>query len=152
MSLKEQFGQDILLTGWGHSPFGKLADETLESLIVGVARDAIANAGLEPGQIDEVYLGQFNSGMVPLGFASSLALQVSISAFSSKRFFLRVSRSAKRGSAASSGRPINPHRTTNCSCLLAAMLIRPSAVAKAPEGAAVMFSVPIGRGSTPAVR
>ena len=77
MSLKEQFGKDILLTGWGHSPFGKLADETLESLIVGVAREAIANAGLEPGQIDEVYLGQFNSGMVPLGFASSLALQVS---------------------------------------------------------------------------
>ncbi|TJY69096.1 thiolase domain-containing protein [Arthrobacter sp. CAU 1506] len=77
MSLKDQFGKDILLTGWGHSPFGKLADETLESLIVGVARDAIANAGLEPGQIDEVYLGQFNSGMVPLGFASSLALQVS---------------------------------------------------------------------------
>lgn len=77
MSLQEQFGRDILLTGWGHSPFGKLADETLESLIVGVAREAIANAGLEPGQIDEIYLGQFNSGMVPLGFASSLALQVS---------------------------------------------------------------------------
>ncbi|MEV7649450.1 acetyl-CoA acetyltransferase [Arthrobacter sp. NPDC089319] len=77
MSLQEQFGKDILLTGWGHTPFGKLVDETLESLIVGVARDAIANAGLEPGQIDEVYLGQFNSGMVPLGFASSLALQVS---------------------------------------------------------------------------
>jgi acetyl-CoA C-acetyltransferase len=77
MSLKEQFGKDILLTGWGHSPFGKLADETLESLIVGVATEAIANAGLEPGQIDEIYLGQFNSGMVPLGFASSLALQVS---------------------------------------------------------------------------
>jgi acetyl-CoA C-acetyltransferase len=77
VSLKEQFGKDILLTGWGHSPFGKLADETLESLIVGVATEAIANAGLEPGQIDEIYLGQFNSGMVPLGFASSLALQVS---------------------------------------------------------------------------
>jgi acetyl-CoA C-acetyltransferase len=77
VSLKQQFGKDILLTGWGHSPFGKLADETLESLIVGVATEAIANAGLEPGQIDEIYLGQFNSGMVPLGFASSLALQVS---------------------------------------------------------------------------
>jgi acetyl-CoA C-acetyltransferase len=77
MSLKQQFGRDILLTGWGHSPFGKLVDETLESLIVTVARDAISNAGLEPGQIDEIYLGQFNSGMVPLGFASSLALQVS---------------------------------------------------------------------------
>ena len=77
MSLQEQFGKDILLTGWGHSRFGKLTDETLESLIVQVSSEAIANAGLEPGQIDEIYLGQFNSGMLPLGFASSLALQVS---------------------------------------------------------------------------
>jgi acetyl-CoA C-acetyltransferase len=77
MSLQEQFGKDILLTGWGHSRFGKLTDETLESLIVQVSREAIANAGLQPGQIDEIFLGQFNSGMLPLGFASSLALQVS---------------------------------------------------------------------------
>ena len=77
MGVRESFGTDVLLTGWGHSPFGKLVDETLESLIVSVAREAIASAGLEPGQVDEIYLGQFNSGMVPLGFASSLALQVS---------------------------------------------------------------------------
>jgi acetyl-CoA C-acetyltransferase len=77
MSLKEQFGKDVLLTGWGHSRFGKLTDESLESLIVQVATEAIANAGIEPGQIDEVYLGQFNSGMMPLAFPSSLALQVS---------------------------------------------------------------------------
>jgi acetyl-CoA C-acetyltransferase len=77
MSLQEQFGKDVLLTGWGHSPFGKLADETLESLIVQVATEAIAGAGIEPGQIDEIYVGQFNSGMMPLAFPSSLALQVS---------------------------------------------------------------------------
>ncbi|OAE00625.1 acetyl-CoA acetyltransferase [Arthrobacter sp. OY3WO11] len=77
MSLQEQFGKDVLLTGWGHSRFGKLADETLESLIVQVATEAIANAGIEPGRIDEIYLGQFNSGMMPLAFPSSLALQVS---------------------------------------------------------------------------
>lgn len=77
MSLREQFGKDVLLTGWGHSRFGKLADDTLESLIVQVATEAIANAGIEPGQIDEIYLGQFNSGMMPLAFPSSLALQVS---------------------------------------------------------------------------
>ncbi len=76
MSLQEQFGKDVLLTGWGHSRFGKLTEETLESLIVQVATEAIANAGIEPGQIDEVYLGQFNSGMMPLAFPSSLALQV----------------------------------------------------------------------------
>ncbi|MEO5313901.1 acetyl-CoA acetyltransferase [Pseudarthrobacter sp. CC12] len=77
MSLKEQFGKDVLLTGWGHSRFGKLAEETLESLIVQVATEAIGNAGIEPGQIDEIYIGQFNSGMMPLAFPSSLALQVS---------------------------------------------------------------------------
>ncbi|BCW57162.1 acetyl-CoA acetyltransferase [Arthrobacter sp. StoSoilB20] len=77
MSLKEQFGKDILLTGWGHSKFGKLTDDTLESLIVQVAGEAIENSGLDPKDIDEIYLGQFNSGMQPLGFTSSLALQVS---------------------------------------------------------------------------
>ncbi|WP_423183208.1 acetyl-CoA acetyltransferase [Arthrobacter sp. NyZ413] len=77
MSLKERFGKDVLLTGWGHSKFGKLSDETLESLIVQVSTEAMRNSGLEPGDIDEIYLGQFNSGMMPLGFTSSLALQVS---------------------------------------------------------------------------
>ncbi|MFF1255129.1 acetyl-CoA acetyltransferase [Pseudarthrobacter sp. NPDC058329] len=77
MSLQERFGKNVLLTGWGHSRFGKLTEETLESLIVQVATEAIANAGIEPGQIDEIYLGQFNSGMMPLAFPSSLALQVS---------------------------------------------------------------------------
>jgi acetyl-CoA C-acetyltransferase len=42
-----------------------------------VATDAINTAGIEPGQVDEVYVGQFNSGMMPLAFPSSLALQVS---------------------------------------------------------------------------
>ena len=77
MGVHDTFGTDVLLTGWGHSRFGRLEDETLESLVVGVGREAIARAGVEPAQVDEIYLGQFNSGMVPLGFASSLALQVS---------------------------------------------------------------------------
>ncbi|MGO4147704.1 acetyl-CoA acetyltransferase [Paenarthrobacter sp. YAF11_1] len=77
MSLRDQFGKDILLTGWGHSKFGKLTDETLESLIVQVTGEAIKNSGLDPKDIDEIYLGQFNSGMQPLGFTSSLALQLS---------------------------------------------------------------------------
>lgn len=77
MTVKDQFGTDVLITGWGHSPFGKLDDETLESLIVSVAREAIASAGIEAKDIDEIYLGQFNSGLLPLGFASSLALQIS---------------------------------------------------------------------------
>lgn len=77
MTVSTRFGTDVLLTGWGHSPFGKLPDESLESLIVGVAREAIESSGLAARDIDEIYLGQFNSGLLPLGFASSLALQVS---------------------------------------------------------------------------
>ncbi|MFA5607912.1 MAG: acetyl-CoA acetyltransferase [Leucobacter sp.] len=77
MSLVNEFGTDILLTGWGHSQFGKLAEHTLETLIVEAARDAIDDAGIDPGEIDEIYLGQFNSGLWPLAFASSLALQIS---------------------------------------------------------------------------
>lgn len=77
MSVKDQFGTDVLLTGWGHTKFGKLEGETLESLVVAAAREAISKSGLEPGQIDEIYLGNYNAGMVPLAFTSSLALQVS---------------------------------------------------------------------------
>ena len=98
MGVREMFGRDVLLTGWGHSRFGKLADETLESLIVSVATEAIANAGIEPGQVDEIYLGQFNSGMVPLGFASSLALQVSDSLANTPA--TRVENACASGSAA----------------------------------------------------
>lgn len=57
MSLREQFGRDILITGWGHSRFGRLSEETLESLIVQVAGEALAHAGLEPRDVGEVYVG-----------------------------------------------------------------------------------------------
>lgn len=77
MTVESRFGRDIVISGWGHSRFGRLADETLESLVVAVAEQAIRAAGLDPGDVDEIYLGQFNSGMWPLGFPSSLALQVS---------------------------------------------------------------------------
>ncbi|WP_344189817.1 acetyl-CoA acetyltransferase [Pedococcus aerophilus] len=77
MSLQEKFGTDVLLTGWGHTPFGRLEGESVESLVVTAATQALEAAGVEPGAVDEIYLGQFNSGMVPLGFPSSLALQVS---------------------------------------------------------------------------
>lgn len=98
MGVRETFGTDVLLTGWGHSRFGKLAEETLESLVVSVATEAITNAGIEPSQVDEIYLGQFNSGMVPLGFASSLVLQVSDSLANTPA--TRVENACASGSAA----------------------------------------------------
>ena len=61
----------IYITGSGHTRFGRLT-ETLEDLIVAAAREAIAEAAIDPAEIDAVFLGHFNSGLVPDGFASSL--------------------------------------------------------------------------------
>ena len=82
MTVKDTYGTDILITGWAHTPFGKLSEFDLEALIVDVATRAVADAGLEFSDIDAIYVGQFNSGMVPLAFVSSLALQASDSLFS----------------------------------------------------------------------
>ena len=35
------------IVGWAHTPFGKFDTETVESLVVKVATDALADAGLE---------------------------------------------------------------------------------------------------------
>ncbi|MCC4244232.1 acetyl-CoA acetyltransferase [Stappia indica] len=63
------------IVGWAHTPFGKHSDETVESLIVQVARDAIADAGFEPADIDEIVLGHFNAGFSAQDFTASLVLQ-----------------------------------------------------------------------------
>lgn len=63
-----------VVAGWGHTRFGK-REESLEELIVSAASDAIAHSGLVAGDIDEIVVGNFNAGMQPLGFISSLALQ-----------------------------------------------------------------------------
>lgn len=63
------------IVGWAHSRFGKLEDETLESLIVGVTRDALEHAGIGPDDVDEIVLGHFNAGFSPQDFTASLVLQ-----------------------------------------------------------------------------
>lgn len=63
------------IVGWAHSPFGKLADETVESLIVQVATEAMEHAGIGPDDVDEIVLGHFNAGFSPQDFTASLVLQ-----------------------------------------------------------------------------
>jgi acetyl-CoA C-acetyltransferase len=65
------------IVGWAHTRFGKLADETLESLIVRVATEALADAGLSPRDVDEIVLGHFNAGFSAQDFTASLVLQAS---------------------------------------------------------------------------
>jgi acetyl-CoA C-acetyltransferase len=65
------------IVGWAHTPFGKLADETVESLIVNVAGEALADAGLAAKDVDEIVLGHFNAGFSAQDFTASLVLQAS---------------------------------------------------------------------------
>lgn len=63
------------IVGWAHSCFGRLDGEDLESLIVGATRQAIADAGIGPDEVDGIWLGNLNGGFVPDSFCSSLVLQ-----------------------------------------------------------------------------
>jgi len=65
------------IVGWAHTPFGKLDTESVESLIVRVATDAIADAGIAPSDVDEIVLGHFNAGFSQQDFTASLVLQAS---------------------------------------------------------------------------
>jgi acetyl-CoA C-acetyltransferase len=65
------------IVGWAHTPFGKLSGETVESLIVGVANEALADAGVAAGDVDEIVLGHFNAGFSAQDFTASLVLQAS---------------------------------------------------------------------------
>jgi acetyl-CoA C-acetyltransferase len=65
------------IVGWAHSPFGKLAGETVESLIVKVAGEALADAGIAAKDVDEIVLGHFNAGFSAQDFTASLVLQAS---------------------------------------------------------------------------
>jgi acetyl-CoA C-acetyltransferase len=63
------------IVGWAHTPFGRLADETVESLIVKVASAALADAGIAARDVDEIVLGHFNAGFSAQDFTASLVLQ-----------------------------------------------------------------------------
>src|SRR6202045_112805 len=65
------------IVGWAHTPFGKLSGETVESLIVRVATDALADAGIAASDVDEIVLGHFNAGFSAQDFTASLVLQAS---------------------------------------------------------------------------
>jgi acetyl-CoA C-acetyltransferase len=65
------------IVGWAHTPFGKLNGETVESLIVRVAGEALADAGVAASDVDEIVLGHFNAGFSAQDFTASLVLQAS---------------------------------------------------------------------------
>ena len=65
------------IVGWAHTPFGRLEGETVESLVVRVANEALADAGVPARDVDEIVLGHFNGGFSQQDFTASLVLQAS---------------------------------------------------------------------------
>ncbi len=65
------------IVGWAHTPFGRLNDETVESLVVKVVGEALRDAGIAPKDVDEIFLGHFNAGFSAQDFTASLVLQAS---------------------------------------------------------------------------
>ncbi|WP_340246020.1 thiolase domain-containing protein [Sulfitobacter pontiacus] len=87
----------VSIVGSGHTQFGRL-QENFEELIVAATREAVEDSGIDPNDIDAVFLGHFNSGMVTDGFASSLIHQ----AYPQLRFKpgMRAENACASGSAA----------------------------------------------------
>jgi acetyl-CoA C-acetyltransferase len=65
------------IVGWAHTPFGRLEGETVESLIVKAATEALADSGIGPADVDEIVLGHFNAGFSAQDFTAALVLQAS---------------------------------------------------------------------------
>lgn len=63
------------IIGWGHTPFGKHSNETVETLAVAAAREAIEHSGLTARDIDAIVLGHFNAGFSQQDFTAALVLQ-----------------------------------------------------------------------------
>ncbi len=62
------------IVGWAHTKFGRLDDDTLESLIVQVTCGALADAGISGREVDAVFVGNLG-GFENQTFPASLALQ-----------------------------------------------------------------------------
>jgi acetyl-CoA C-acetyltransferase len=65
------------IVGWAHGKFGKREGTDLEMLLAEVCAGALADAGVAPGDVDEIYVGHFGGGFVKQDFPASLVLQTS---------------------------------------------------------------------------
>jgi acetyl-CoA C-acetyltransferase len=74
-AMKEEMVADVNIVGWAHGVFGKHELDDVESLISGVAGDAIESAGLTAGEVEGIFIGHFNSGFSRQNFPASLPMQ-----------------------------------------------------------------------------
>ena len=63
------------IVGWSHTPFGKREGVDIEDLILEVTGAALADAGIEAADVDEIVLGTYGDAFSPQGFPASLVMQ-----------------------------------------------------------------------------
>jgi len=61
-----------MIVGWGHTQFGKLDNVDIEQLIQQAASEAIESSGVDPLDIDGVFVGTFNGGFVQQDFGGAM--------------------------------------------------------------------------------
>lgn len=62
---------EAMIVGWAHGPFGRRPEPDLAALIGPVARQALAHAGLEPGDVDLISVGAYGAGFSRQGYVSA---------------------------------------------------------------------------------
>ena len=62
------------MVGWAHTRFGRLDDETLESLVQRVTTEALADAGIDAAAVDSIHIGNLG-GFDAQSFPAALPLQ-----------------------------------------------------------------------------
>jgi acetyl-CoA C-acetyltransferase len=60
------------ITGWAHSAFGRLESPDVADLMGQVVPEALVDAGLEPRDVDAVFVGVYNAGFARQDFSGSL--------------------------------------------------------------------------------
>src|SRR6266849_2894606 len=73
----EESSMTACIIGWAHTPFGRLENASVESLVIGAAKAALDDAGIAAADVDEILLGHFNAGFSAQDFTASLVLQAS---------------------------------------------------------------------------
>ena len=56
------------IVGWAHTPFGKLDDPDVESLMARVSGEALRHAEVDAEAVDGIYVGVMNNGFSKQGF------------------------------------------------------------------------------------
>lgn len=60
------------ITGWAHSPFGKLEDPDTEALTARVVRPALEHAEVAPEDVDGIFVGVMNNGFQKQDFQGAM--------------------------------------------------------------------------------